>query len=1245
MTKKKLIGLIFLAFGLLLSAYSSIAHAAAPAPTPTPFSEAEPELIERNQASPLNTSLRFEQLSIEDGLSQSVITSVLQDQFGFIWIGTQDGLNRYDGNTFTTHRPDPNDPGAIKDRWISSLYEDKEGYIWVGTYFGGLNRYNPYSHTFTHFLNDPNNPTSISSNRINAILEDSHGNLWVGTNKGLDLLDRSTGKFDHFKSTSDLAESISGNNITVLFEDSHGVLWVGTTQNGLNRYDRQTSTFSSFRFGPWESFGHNKINAIEEETPEKLWVATDQGVLLFDIGNNTFVRYHHISWDATSLANNSATSLYKDDSGTLWVGTESGLDLFQSETRNFVHYKHSSNNPTSLSNNHIMTIYKDQGGIMWFGTFGGGLNIYNSHQRQFIYYRHEENNKNSLSSNLIFPIHAAEDGMIWIGTEDAGMNRFDPALERFTHYQHIERNLGSLLSNDVNAIFVDHAKTLWIGTSEGLSSLADGAHNFIHYFPEDGNPNSLLSKNIYALYEDSKNTLWIGTNNGLTQFNPRTGAFTHHRTSASKPYTISNNAITTIYEDHKGYLWVGTYFGGVNRYDPKANKFIHFKHDSQKPDSLTHNLIMAVYEDSQHRIWVATGGGLNLFHPETGTFTHYLQKDGLPNDFVYGILEDDTGNLWISTNFGLSRFDPDENTFRNYTASDGLQSNEFSMNAYAKDADGNMYFGGINGITTFHPSEISDNDYLPPIALTDFLLDDESLSGQPDPHLMKEIKLNWPQNSFAFEFSSLGYAQPARNQHAYMLENFDDDWNYIGTRRAGRYTNLPGGTYTLRVKGTNSDGVWNEKGQSIRITVAPPFWQKTPFRVIATLLIIGLGVVAYRLRMKNIQVKNQNLEKLVDERTSSLQKRTEELEALYSGNEKIVRAMTLEHIFHALIEVAVNTLHANRSAIFVWDEHKENLVPRISRGFLPDTLENLSFAKGEGLVGQVLSDGQTLVVSNLETNSLKPKTRSVVVSEGIRSLIHIPIKVDGQIEGVFNVCFTQPDAATEDTVRLYTMLVQRAELSLENMRLFEKTKEVAVIEERNRVARELHDSAKQKAFAALAQLGAVNGILDHNIPNARIHLLEAENLVYDVLQELTFLIQEMYPLALQEKGLVNVLDEYIFEWKNRNDIVAELHVKNTIAMELESEQAIYRIMQEALANIARHSKAEHVNISLNFDKDTLFVTVEDDGQGFDRDQNPNGMGLRTIIERAEQIGGQATIRSQIGQGTVVQIEIPIVKNA
>ena len=1218
---------------------------AAPPATLIPTSEVEPELKERNQDSPLNNSLRFEQLSLEDGLSQSVVTSVLQDQFGFLWIGTQDGLNRYDGSTFTIYRSAPNDPNAIKDRWISSLYEDEDGYIWIGTYFGGLNRYDPYNGLFTHYLHDAENPNSIASNRVNTILEDSQGNLWVGTGNGLDLLDRSTGEFTHFRNTSDLPESISGNNITVLFEDSRGVLWIGTTQGGLNRYNRQTSTFNSFRFSPWDSIGHNKINAIEEETPKKLWVATDQGVLLFDTENNTFVRYQHEIWSVASLTDNAVTSLYKDKFGTLWVGTENGLDLFQPETRNFVHYKHSSNNPTSLSNNRINTIYEDQAGMMWFGTFGGGLNSYNSHQRQFVYYRHEENNSNSLSSNLISSIFAEQDGTIWIGTDDAGVNRFDPVLHRFTQYQHGENIPSSLPSNEINAILVDHANTLWVGTEEGLSRLDNGDdYGFFHYLPEEGNPNSLLSKNISALYEDSKNTLWIGTDNGLTQFNPATGAFTHHRASELNPYAISDNVITSIYEDHAGYLWIGTYFGGVNRYNPKTNRFIHFRHDPEKADSLTHNLIMAVVEDSQQRLWIATGGGLNLFQPETDSFTHYLEKDGLPNDFIYGILEDDSGDLWLSTNFGLSRFNPDENTFRNYTAGDGLQSNEFSMNAYAKDNAGNMYFGGINGINTFHPADVSDNTYLPPVVLTDFQLDEETLSNQPQPYLMEEIMLTWPQNDFSFEFSSLSYAQPAHNQQAYMLENFDDDWNYIGTRRSGRYTNLPGGSYILHTKGANSDGVWNEKGQSIRITVVPPFWQRTLFRVLAAFLVIGFGVAVYALRIKNVQAKNQNLEKLVDERTSSLQKRTEELEALYSGNEKIVRAMTLEHIFKALIEVAVNTLHADRSAVFGWDAHRENLVPHISHGFSPNTLDVLAFSKGEGLVGQVLNTGQTLVVSELDISSLKPKTRSAVIAENIHSLIHIPIKVEGQIEGVFNVCFTKPNAVTEDTIRLYKMLVQRAELSLENMRLFEKTKEVAVIEERNRVARELHDSAKQKAFAALAQLGAVNGILDHNIPNARTHLLEAENLVHDVLQELTFLIQEMYPLALKEKGLVNVLDDYVFEWKNRNDINANLHITNATPMTLEAEQAVYRMIQEVLSNIARHSKAEQVNISLRFDETALSVTIEDDGQGFDNAQKPNGLGLRTIIERAEQVGGQAAIRSQIGQGTTVQIEIPFTGN-
>ena len=1241
--RKTQLGIIISTFGLLLAACSSVAHAAAPAPTPTPpATEDSQDGESETAASPLNTSLRFEQISLEDGLSQSVAYTVLQDKFGFLWIGTQDGLNRYDGHTFTIFRPDPDNPSTINDRWISSIYEDNQGYLWIGTHFGGLNRYDPESGTFTHFLNDPDNSKSLASNRVSAILEDSHGDFWIGTNNGLDRFNRENGEFEHFQSDTDIPTSISSNNITVLYEDSRGVLWVGTSGGGINRFNALDSTFTAFRFSQWDAIGRNYVSAILEDTPENLWIATHEGLILFDTENGVFVRYEHSEDNPTSLTDNVVLSLYKDKSNTLWVGTRSGLDLYQSETRNFVHYKHNGSNPTSLSNDNILTIYEDRGGILWFGTLGSGLNKYNSQQRNFTYYRTEKGNPNSLSSNVIFPIYADDDGMIWIGAEGGGLDRLDPALGEFTHYRHDPENPGTLPSNDIRAIYVDHFDTLWIGSSEGLSRLYSGSDQFVHYSPEVDTTNSLISKNVYTIYEDRLHHLWIGTNKGVDQFNPVTETFTHYQASATEPDSLSDNAVSAIFQDRFGILWIGTYFGGLNRYDAESDSFTHYRHDPKDPESLTHDLIMSIYEDSQKRLWVLTGGGgLNLYDREKDSFTHYLEKDGLPNDFIYGIVEDLQGDLWLSTNFGLSRFNPETETFRNYTASDGLQSNEFNMNAYAIDKNGVLYFGGINGLNTFNPIDIEDNTYTPQVVLTSFLQDGQPAPDQPQTELMKEVRLTWPQNDFSFEFAALSYAQPAHNQHAYILENFDDDWNYIGTRRDGRYTNLPGGIYTLRLKGSNNDGVWSESGQSIQITVVPPFWQTNLFRGLAILFVLGIGVIAYRLRVQGVQTKNQNLETLVHDRTSSLQKRTEEIEALYSGNEKIIRAMTLDDIFEALVEVAVNTLHADRSVVFVWDEKKEQVLPRVSHGFASETLNVLAFVRGEGLIGQVLETGDSLVISEVDLMTLKPKTREAVAAEGIRSLLHLPIKVDGDIIGVFNISFTRPKAITEDTVRLFTTLVQRAEISLENMKLFVKTKEVAIIEERNRVARELHDSAKQKAFAALAQLGAVNGILDHDIVKARTHLLEAENLVYDVLQELTFLIQEMYPMALKEKGLAMTLREYVFEWKNRNDMMTNLDIRNEIPMSLEAEQAVYRMIQETLANIARHSHASQVDILLNFSATDLSVKVADNGQGFDPGHKPNGIGLRTIMERAEGIGGQARVRSAPGEGTTIFIDLPL----
>ena len=393
--------------------------------------------------------------------------------------------------------------------------------------------------------------------------------------------------------------------------------------------------------------------------------------------------------------------------------------------------------------------------------------------------------------------------------------------------------------------------------------------------------------------------------------------------------------------------------------------------------------------------------------------------------------------------------------------------------------------------------------------------------------------------------------------------------------------------------------------------------------------------------MHSIQTQNLQLELTIHERTSALQKRTEEIEALYSGDEKIIRAITLDQIFQAIVEVAVKMLHADRGVVFEWDEKQMQVIPCVSHGFLPETLKVLHFNKGEGMIGQVLETGVPLIVSELDPETFRPDVWAAIAAEGIHSLLNLPIKVNEQIIGVFSVAFTRPRTIIEDTARLFTALVQRAALSIENMQLFEQTKELAVVEERNRVARDLHDSAKQKAFAALAQLGAVNGILKKNPENVWSHLMEAENLVYEVIQELTFLIQEMYPMALKEKGLATTLREYIFEWENRNGVMINLVIKNARRMDLEMEQAIYRMIQEALANVARHSQSDKVDVSLVYNAETVAVTVEDNGLGFDAIRRAAGMGLRIIKERAESIGGQAYIESEPGIGTKVVITAPL----
>ena len=1244
--------LAFLIISLLLTACGSKVPATLPAPimvTATSAAFTPQESIPEPPSLEVNSSLRFERLGLESGLSQSVIRDILQDSKGFMWFATEDGLNRYDGYNVKIFRPDPENQNSLSDRWITSLYEDSQGYLWIGTRQGGLNQYNPKNGQFKHFFHNPENANSPSSNNITDILQDRQGNLWIGTDKGLDRLDLHSKNFYHYR--RDSLTGLSSDSISVLFHDSRNRLWVGTSDSGLNQFDTKTGTFKNYRYslqdvvrvrsGEINSISNNNIRDIVEDTRGNLWIATENGLNYFNIQQELFTVYQFSTRSQFSLNDNDVFSLLLDNSGGLWVGTAKGLNYRIENSERFAHFSHDPGDIRSLSNNLIISMYEDEGGILWLGTYSGGVNKFNRGQSKFTYYRSLPDDEYSLSSNLIATIFIDRTGIVWIGTFGGGLNRYDPSTNLFYRSQHDPTNFSSLLSDEVFSICKDHDDRLWIGTSKGLSRLNSGGTIYTHFENDPADKNSISGGEVRAILEDSRGKLWLATSTGLDQYDRSTDTFVHYKHDPSQENSLSSNSVIALYEDHDQNLWVGTFDRGLNRFDQETGTFIRYQQDREDIQTLSDNSVTAIYQDTKERLWIATaGGGLNLYHPETNTFQRFTGRHGLPNNVINGILEDEFGQLWLSTNLGLSRFHPETETFRNYTVNDGLQSNEFSSGSYAKAADGRMYFGGINGLNAFYPSKVNDNTYLPPVVLTSFIPGSGPDPEMPQAEVLQQITVGWPNNNFSFEIAALSYAEPGRNQYAYVLEGFDNNWNYIGTNREGRYTNLSGGTYTLRVMGTNNDGVWNESDQTIQITVVPPFWQTWAFRILVTLAVLAFGVILYSRRMRNIQYQNLQLELTVQDRTKALQKRSEEMAALYSGDEKIIRAITLEQIFQAIVEVAVKMLHADRSMVFVWNNDKSQVVPLVSHGFKPETLKVLHFEKGEGLVGEVLATGEPLIVSDLDEETLRPDVRAAIVSEKIQSLVHLPIKVDEEIIGIFNVSFTDTDTITGDTVRLFNALVQRASLSAENMQLFEQTKELAVIEERNRVARDLHDSAKQKAFAALAQLGAVNGILKHNPEDAWSHLGEAENLVYEVIQELTFLIQEMYPMALKEKGLATTLREYIFEWENRNGVMINLDIQNPHRMPLETEQAIYRIIQESLANVARHSQADQVDVSLIYNDGTVALTVKDNGLGFDANRKKSGMGLRTIRERIESVGGQAHIQSQPGQGTKVEITAP-----
>ena len=810
----------------------------------------------------------FSQISTERGLSHESVTCILQDKQGFLWLGTKNGLNRYDSLNFK-HYKYAIDGSGLSSADILCLLQDRHGMLWVGTN-DGLNRYNPKTGLFSYFKADPETVGSLGDNRIRVLRETRDGELWIGTDRGLHRFQPETQTFEAFRRSPKNPHSISHNRIHALFEDSSGVLWVGTG-GGLNSLDRATGHFTAFRRSA-SGISANHVNAIFEDRQGTLWIGTYGGGLnRFDRKTKTFRAFRNELGNTNSLASDTVLSIHEDRLGRLWIGTDLGLDKFDWPSEEFVHYMGTEGDEEWLEVGGINVIFEDRSGLLWVGSERGGAFKMEKGPGHFTLMRHDPNKSNTLSSNRVNALLEDHSGWLVIGTTGGGLDLYDPIQKRFTNYRSSPDWEEGLASNDIQSLYEDKAGVLWIGTNGAGLDRFDRYTGWFTHFRNSEDPSSIVSDRVWCLHEDRSGGFWIGTEDGLDRMDRETGIFTHFIHDPSEPSSLSHDGVWSIHEDRAGRLWIGTAGGGLDRFDGAEGGFSHYQNNPDDPNSLSNDVVLSIYGTRSGMLWIGTwGGGLNRLDPDTGEFKVWRKADGLPEDKVYGVLGDDRDNLWISTNRGLAQFDTQTQEFTVYDTSDGLQGDAFNLGAFARGKRGKMFFGGRNGLNIFSPTDMIGNQAAPGIAILQLQSLERTIAWDVTEAI--ELDLEHEENYLTFEFAALDFNDPERNKFRYMMEGVDASWRTAKAHLA-TYPKLDPSEYVFRVIGSNNEGVWNETGVSVNIRIRSPWWQTSWFFALSFLaassLLIGLFV------LQRQRLKKQEREALV---ALELAKKTHELE-------------------------------------------------------------------------------------------------------------------------------------------------------------------------------------------------------------------------------------------------------------------------------------------------------------------------------------------------------------------------------
>ena len=1136
-------------------------------------------------------AITFRRLGLDDGLSQSSIYCIVQDARGFMWFGTEDGLNRFDGYEIDVYRHDPDDPYSLSSnsvlycerdqrdvvwfltadatvhryepgtgrfirydlalddpfeqagRGILALHGDRLGRLWIGTYGSGLLRYDPEPDRFATYRHDPDDATSLGHRIVHQVYEDHDGTIWVGTEAGLNRYDEETDAFERYPYRDfppggyeydppvhdydpafqpDNAHALGSPAVTRILESQDGTLWVGTRYGGLNRLDRRTGRFASYPFDPAQepdepnTFSGNSVRGLFEDRLGDIWVTSAHwnldetrtyarvGLERLDPDTDAITRFVADPDDPCSLPHDYVVRLHEDSHGALWLHTfAGGVEVYDRATGCFVHYGHDPDDPDSLSGDGITVFYDDEADGLWLGTNLNGVNLYDPTWSKFPSYRVTASGGERLSNTSIWRFASSPENIdpagrleaLWVSTF-AGLDYWDRRTDTFRFYE-IDPRLPDITAY---GILEDPARgALWLATNMGLEradlpadvSTAPVALHFTRVLTRS----SASVGYVLDLYPDDEDHVWLARYRvGLVRFDlAREEIVATYRHDPEDPTSLADDRVTKILPAGDGRLWLLT-VGGVDQFDPRTEHFTHYEQVLNEGEGEAGRAI-SLHEDDTGTVWVGTNGaGLKRMEPATGRVTAtYTDRDGLPNNVVYAILPDEAGGLWLSTNLGLTRFDPVAQTFETYTADDGLQSNEFNQLAGLRAPDGELFFGGVSGITAFYPDEIGPNPYVPPVVITDIRLgppQPRGATGRPagadasaadaasrdlleaPVHITEEIALSHRDRVLSFAFAALHYAMPERNQYAYQLDGFDEDWNYVGNRRFATYTNLPPGRYVFRVRGSNSDGVWNEEGASLTVRVAPPFWAAWWFRGLVAVVLLGAALAGYRLRVRAIRAHSRQLEREVATRTK-------ELESLNAIAAVVSRSLDLDEMLDNALEETLKVMDIEAGGIYLLGEESGMLTLDVHTGFSPRFAAAIDrLALGEGFSGRVAQSGEPLLVKDVSSD---PRlTRLMVQEEGLRSLAVVPLSTRGQVLGTLFVVTRGYRAFTDRDAELLMSVGRQIGVAVENARLYADT--------RRRLAQL---SALQQTTTAVAGTLELDKLLQLIVDDA-VGLLQAE---------------------------------------------------------------------------------------------------------------------------------------------------------